>query len=58
MENSDYVGQKFPEAQFCVTGVLGPGSNAHGPNEFIHLPTGRKLTAALCLVLRDHATHA
>ena len=49
------LGQKFPEAQFAVTGVLGPGSNAHGPNEFLHVPTGRKLTAALSLLLRDHA---
>ena len=50
------LGEKFPEAQFAITGVLGPGSNAHGPNEFLHLPTGRKLTAALALLLRDHAT--
>jgi acetylornithine deacetylase/succinyl-diaminopimelate desuccinylase-like protein len=49
------LGQKFPEAQFVVTGVLGPGSNAHGPNEFLHIPTGRKLTAALAHVLRDHS---
>jgi acetylornithine deacetylase/succinyl-diaminopimelate desuccinylase-like protein len=49
------LGEKFPEAQFAVTGVLGPGSNAHGPNEFLHLPTGRKLTAALALLLRDHS---
>ena len=35
------LGEKFPEAQFAITGVLGPGSNAHGPNEFLHLPTGR-----------------
>ena len=26
------LGEKFPEAQFLITGVLGPGSNAHGPN--------------------------
>ncbi|HEV7758645.1 MAG TPA: M20/M25/M40 family metallo-hydrolase [Acidimicrobiales bacterium] len=49
------LGEKFPQAQFAVTGVLGPGSNAHGPNEFLHLPTGRKLTAALAHLLRDHA---
>ena len=49
------LGEKYPEAQFAITGVLGPGSNAHGPNEFLHLPTGRKLTAALALLLRDHA---
>jgi acetylornithine deacetylase/succinyl-diaminopimelate desuccinylase-like protein len=51
------LGEQFPEAQFAITGVLGPGSNAHGPNEFLHLPTGRKLTAALSLLLEDHATH-
>jgi acetylornithine deacetylase/succinyl-diaminopimelate desuccinylase-like protein len=49
------LGEKFPEAQFCITGVLGPGSNAHGPNEFLHLPMGRKLTAVLASLLRDHA---
>jgi acetylornithine deacetylase/succinyl-diaminopimelate desuccinylase-like protein len=49
------LGEKFPEAQFVITGVLGPHSNAHGPNEFIHLPTGRKVTAAAALILADHA---
>ena len=39
------LGEKFPEAQFVVTGVLGPHSNAHGPNEFLHIPTGRRITA-------------
>ncbi len=49
------LGHRFPEAQFVVTGVLGPGANAHGPNEFLHLPTARKLTAVIATVLRDHA---
>ena len=49
------LGEKYPEAQFVITGVLGPGSNAHGPNEFLHLPTARKLTIAMAHVLRDHA---
>jgi acetylornithine deacetylase/succinyl-diaminopimelate desuccinylase-like protein len=49
------LGEKFPAAQFVITGVLGPHSNAHGPNEFIHLPTGRKVTAAAALILADHA---
>ncbi|MEO6627907.1 MAG: M20/M25/M40 family metallo-hydrolase, partial [Aquihabitans sp.] len=40
------LGKQFPEAQFLLTGVLGPGSNAHGPNEFLHLPTGRNVTAS------------
>ena len=26
------LGEKFPQAQFVVTGVLGPHSNAHGPH--------------------------
>jgi acetylornithine deacetylase/succinyl-diaminopimelate desuccinylase-like protein len=52
------LGHRFPEAQFVVTGVLGPGSNAHGPNEFLHVPTARKVTAVVANVLRDHAAAA
>ncbi len=47
------LGEKFPEAQFVITGVLGPGSNAHGPNEFLHIPYAKKLTACIALILRD-----
>ncbi len=49
------LGERFPNAQFCITGVLGPGSNAHGPNEFLHLPTARKLTLCVADVLAAHA---
>ena len=42
---------QFPEAQFVVTGVLGPGSNAHGPNEFLHVPYAKGLTACIVDVL-------
>jgi acetylornithine deacetylase/succinyl-diaminopimelate desuccinylase-like protein len=49
------LGGRFPKAQFCITGVLGPGSNAHGPNEFLHIPTARKLTLCIADVLADHA---
>ena len=45
------LGQQFPEAQFLITGVLGPGSNAHGPNEFLHLGVVRKVTACVAEVL-------
>jgi acetylornithine deacetylase/succinyl-diaminopimelate desuccinylase-like protein len=38
-----------------VTGVLGPNSNAHGPNEFLHLPTARRVTETVALVLSAHA---
>lgn len=45
------LGERFPQAQFLVTGVLGPESNAHGPNEFLHLPTGRRLAACIAHAL-------
>jgi len=48
------LGDRFPRAQFLVTGVMGPGSNAHGPNEFIDLPTGVKVTACVAQVIADH----
>ena len=48
------LGEKFPEAQFMITGALGPHSNAHGPNEFLHIPTAKKVTAVVSMVLRDH----
>jgi acetylornithine deacetylase/succinyl-diaminopimelate desuccinylase-like protein len=41
----------FPKAQMMVCGVLGPKSNAHGPNEFLHVPYGKKLTAAVAQVV-------
>jgi hypothetical protein len=52
------LGKKFPEAQFCITGVLGPHSNAHGPNEFLHVATGKRLTACVAQVVADHAQRA
>jgi len=41
----------FPQAQMMVCGVLGPKSNAHGPNEFLHVPYGKKLTASVAQVI-------
>jgi acetylornithine deacetylase/succinyl-diaminopimelate desuccinylase-like protein len=49
------LGDRFPEAQFLITGVLGPGSNAHGPNEFLEIPTAVRLTAAVAQVIAAHA---
>jgi acetylornithine deacetylase/succinyl-diaminopimelate desuccinylase-like protein len=43
--------QGFPAAQMMVCGVLGPRSNAHGPNEFLHVPYAKKLTAAVAQVI-------
>ncbi len=48
------LGEQFPEAQFLITGLLGPNSNAHGPNEFLHIEKGKKLTCCVAQVLEDH----
>ncbi|MGH6870181.1 MAG: M20 family metallopeptidase [Rhizomicrobium sp.] len=48
------LGAKFPGTQFVVTGVLGPHSNAHGPNEFLDIPTGKKVTMAVARIVADH----
>ena len=52
------LGERFPRTQFFITGVLGPHSNAHGPNEFLHLDYAEKLTACVSLVLADHCARA
>ena len=49
------LGKGYPAAQFLITGVLGPISNAHGPNEFIHLAYAKRLTACVALVMAEHA---
>ncbi|MDH3953897.1 MAG: M20/M25/M40 family metallo-hydrolase, partial [Gammaproteobacteria bacterium] len=51
------LGEKFPEAQFLITGLLGPNSNAHGPNEFLHIDTGKRVTSCVAQVLADHYVH-
>lgn len=52
------LSEKFPAAQFLVTGVLGPYSNAHGPNEFLHIRMAKNLTASVAKVLADQAKSA
>lgn len=47
------LGEKFPDAQFVITGVLGPQANAHGPNEFLHIPYVKKLTACVSLIIES-----
>ncbi len=49
------LGEKFPKAQFLITGVLGPHSNAHGPNEFLHIPTGKRVSMVVASVVAAHA---
>lgn len=48
------LGEKFPRAQFVITGVLGPHSNAHGPNEFLDIPTGKRVTCCIAELLFKH----
>ena len=48
------LGEKFPDAQFLITGVLGPGSNAHGPNEFLHIPAAKKITCCVAEIISEH----
>jgi acetylornithine deacetylase/succinyl-diaminopimelate desuccinylase-like protein len=52
------LGEKFPKAQFLITGVLGPHSNAHGPNEFLHIPTGKKVSMVVAEVVARHHRQA
>jgi len=52
------LGEKFPQAQFLITGVLGPHSNAHGPNEFLHIPTGKKVSMVVAEVVARHGAQA
>jgi len=49
------LGKRFPDAQFLITGVLGPHSNAHGPNEFLHIDYAKRLTACVAEVIAAHA---
>ncbi|MCZ6655894.1 MAG: M20/M25/M40 family metallo-hydrolase [Gammaproteobacteria bacterium] len=48
------LGDAYPGVQFMVTGVLGPKSNAHGPNEFLEIATAKRLTGCVAQVLKDH----
>jgi len=48
------LGEQFPSAQFVITGVLGPNSNAHGPNEFLHIPFAKKLSACVAYILNQY----
>jgi acetylornithine deacetylase/succinyl-diaminopimelate desuccinylase-like protein len=50
-----FLGLKYPATQFVVTGVLGPNSNAHGPDEFLHIPMAKKISAAIADILAAHA---
>ena len=51
------LGDLFPQAQFLIAGVLGPRSNAHGPNEFLHIDMAKRLTGAVASVVASHFDH-
>jgi acetylornithine deacetylase/succinyl-diaminopimelate desuccinylase-like protein len=42
----------FPGTQFVATGVLGPHSNAHGPNESLNIPMAKAVTHAVAALLK------
>ena len=46
----------FPASQFVVTGVLGPGSNAHGPNEFLDITYCKKVVTCVASILAAHSS--
>jgi acetylornithine deacetylase/succinyl-diaminopimelate desuccinylase-like protein len=50
------LGERFPQAQFLITGVLGPKSNAHGPNEFLDIEYAKRLTVCVAHVVAAHAS--
>jgi len=50
------LGERYPAAQFLITGVLGPHSNAHGPNEFLHIQTAKNVTASIAHVVAAEAS--
>ena len=52
------LGQRYPTAQFLITGVLGPHSNAHGPNEFLHIGAGKNVTSCVAKVIADERKNA
>ena len=52
------LGDAYPGVQFMVTGVLGPKSNAHGPNEFLEIATAKRLTGCVAQVLEEHGALA
>jgi hypothetical protein len=53
-----WLAGQFPEAQILALGVLGPGSNAHGPDEGLHMPTAERITGSLALLVDAHAARS
>ncbi len=45
------IQNKFPEASFICTGSAGPGNNAHGPDEKLHIPHSKRLNVALAAAI-------
>lgn len=49
------LGKRFPSVQFVATGVLGPGSNAHGIDEMLDLDTVVGVTNSIATLISAHA---
>ncbi len=47
------LGRKFPKASFIIVGVLGPGSNAHGPDEFLDIAYAKNITGTVAHIVAD-----
>lgn len=45
---------RWPKAQYMVAGALGPGSNAHGPNESLHIDYCKKLISSVAYVIAKY----
>jgi acetylornithine deacetylase/succinyl-diaminopimelate desuccinylase-like protein len=53
-----WLAARFPESEILALGVLGPGSNAHGPDEGLHLPTAERITSSVALLLDAHVVRS
>ena len=51
------LGEMYPKAQFAVLGLLGPNSNAHGPNEFMHIEMAKNLTCCVSEMVYEFQNH-
>eukprot|EP01017_Pseudomicrothorax_dubius_P041196 TRINITY_DN6563_c0_g4_i1.p2 TRINITY_DN6563_c0_g4~~TRINITY_DN6563_c0_g4_i1.p2 ORF type:complete len:476 (+),score=99.84 TRINITY_DN6563_c0_g4_i1:43-1470(+) len=52
-----FLGDRFPTAQFIVTGVVGPQANAHGPNEFLHIDYTKSLLCCIAQFLAESSSY-
>jgi len=49
------LGTMYPDTEIVAFGLLGPDSNAHGPNEMLHLDYAKRLTCSLAHIIQSVA---